>query len=236
MSTVTPSQGSEVSRRHDSHPAVPAQNQALFVIPRERGDGFPAATCWVSQTPHPVMDSPRRRTTCSSSRTLRNWPGVHEASGLSDGASVSATWRTDEDQSAVAELSDGRAAAARPKHSLRGSASLWTTASPRDPSHGRPSISGSTRWTDDATVCCARGSPSHRTRGEKGEQVRSSSFCDSGAWSSRNGRPSSTSTKRCACVMELSATRSHEHSMIQPSFSPSCRSPHTVARSATPGS
>jgi hypothetical protein len=111
MSAVRPSQGTEVSGRADSHPAVPAPNQVLFVIPRERGDGFQASIrghmldLADPTSGHALAPTPNDLFVVAHASELA-WCArrLLDAHGLSDGASVSATWRTDGDLSAVAQF------------------------------------------------------------------------------------------------------------------------------------
>ena len=95
MSAVRPSQG----------------NQALFVIPRERRGGFQASIRGhmldlADPTPgHALAPTPNDLFVVAHASELA-WCArrLLDAHGLSDGASVSATWRTDGDLSAVARF------------------------------------------------------------------------------------------------------------------------------------
>ena len=110
MSAVRPGKGTEVSGRHDRHP-VSGSNHELFVIPRDRGNGFqasirghmldladPASGHVMAPTPNDLFVVAHASELAWCARRLLD---VH---GLSDGASVSAMWRTDGDLSAVAQF------------------------------------------------------------------------------------------------------------------------------------
>jgi len=109
VSAVRPRQGTEVSGGDDSHPA--GTGQVLFVIPRERGDGFqasirghmldladPTSSHALAPTPNDLFVAAHASELAWCARRLL------DAHGLPAGASVSATWRTDGDLSAVAQF------------------------------------------------------------------------------------------------------------------------------------
>jgi hypothetical protein len=108
MSAVRPSEGIELAGRDDSHPAA---TQVLFVIPRERGDGFkasirghmldladPTSGHALAPTPNDLFVAAHAAELAWCARRLL------DAQGLPGGASVSATWRAEGDLSAVAQI------------------------------------------------------------------------------------------------------------------------------------
>jgi len=108
MSAVRPSEGTDLSAGDNSHLAA---TQVLFVIPRERGDGFrasirghmldladPISGHALAPTPNDLFVAAHAAELAWCARRLL------DAHGLPGGASVSATWRADGDLSAVAQF------------------------------------------------------------------------------------------------------------------------------------